>query len=85
MPVIDDPDALGPVEMIRYAERLIRALHYVLDDDWLFWGQLADHLNYIAHVPEKTGQRRSDWRDFNRAQAMATGYVGMLRAHGVLP
>jgi hypothetical protein len=72
-----DPEMLGPVEKIRHAEGLIRAEHRVLGDDWLFWGKVADHLNDIAHVPEKAGQRESDWRAFNRAQDMATGYIRM--------
>jgi len=77
-----DPEMLGPAEKIRYAEQLIRAEHRVLDDDWLFWGKLADHLNFISHVPEKTGQRASDWREFNRAQDMATGYIRMSARNG---
>jgi hypothetical protein len=75
-----DPEMLDPVEKIRYAEQLIRAEHRILDDEWLFWGNLADHLNYIAHVPEKTVQRPSDRREFNRAQDMATGYIRMSAA-----
>jgi hypothetical protein len=72
-----DPEMLGPVEKIRYAEELIRREHRVLDDDYLFWGHLGDHLNFIAHVPEKADQRPSDRRSFNRAQDMATGYIRM--------
>jgi hypothetical protein len=72
-----DPQDLPAQEMIRYAERLIRAHHHVLDDDWLFWGSLADHLNFIAHVPDKIRQRDSDWREFNRAQVLALGYIQM--------
>lgn len=75
----DDPEDLEPVAKIRYAEALIRAEHRVLDDDWLFWGNLADHLNDIANLPEKTGLRASDWREFNRAQDMATGLIRMAR------
>jgi hypothetical protein len=75
-----DPEELDPVAKIRYAETLIRAEHWVTEDDWLFWGNLAGYLNDIAHVPEKTGHRPSDWRAFNRAQDMATGYIRMSAA-----
>lgn len=72
-----DPEMLGPVEKIRYAEELIRREHRVLDDDWLFWGNLADHLNAAACIPEKTVHRPAEWREFNRAQDIATGYIRM--------
>lgn len=75
-----DPELLGPVEKIRHAEQLIRREHRIVDDDWLFWGRVADHLNDIAHVPELTSQRQRDWREFNHAQDMATGYIRMSRA-----
>jgi|ERR1700722_5849643 len=75
-----DPEMLDPVAKISHAEGLIRAEHRVLDDSWLFWGKLADHLNDIAHVPEKTANRPSDWRQFNRAQDMAAGYIRMSAA-----
>ena len=74
-----DPEMLPAQELIRYAEQLIRTEHRVLGDDWKFWGQLADHLNEVAHVPDKSPDftRPADWREFGRAQAMATGYVRM--------
>lgn len=72
-----DPELLEPVEKIRYAEQLIRRGHRVVDDDFLFWGNLADHLNFTACLPGRTGLRASDWRAFNRAQDMATGYIRM--------
>lgn len=72
-----DPEMLEPVEKIRYAEQLMRSEHRVLGDDYLFWGNLADYLNMVAHTPEKTGNTQHDWREFNRAQDMATGYIRM--------
>jgi hypothetical protein len=75
-----DPEELNPVAKIRYAEGLIRREHWVTEEDWLFWGNLADHLNGIAQVPEKTAHRPSDWRAFNRAQDMATGLIRMSAA-----
>lgn len=72
-----DPEMLDPVEKIRYAEQLMRREHRVLGDDYLFWGNLADYLNMVAHTPEKTGNTQHDWREFNRAQDMATGYIRM--------
>lgn len=76
---IDDPEMLGPVEKIRYAEQIIRHAHRVTDPDYLFWGKLADHLNETAHIPDKRPgfNRQSDWRQFNRAQDIATGYIRM--------
>ena len=70
----EDPEMLPPVEKIRYAERLIRREHRVVDDDYLFWGHVADHLNMAALIPEKI---KPDWREFNDAQDMATGYIRM--------
>lgn len=75
-----DPEELPAVEKIRYAERLIRREHHVLDDDYLFWGNLAAYLNVIAHTPELLNRRDSDWREFHRAQVMATGYIRMSAA-----
>jgi hypothetical protein len=77
-----DPRDLPAQDMIRYAERLIRAHHRFLDNGWLFWGNLADHLNFIAHVPDKTAQRDSDWREFNRAQELALGYIEITLREG---
>jgi hypothetical protein len=77
-----DAEARGPVDTIRHAERLIRAEHHILADDWRFWGQLADHLNDIAHIPELIpgAVHDRDWRAFNRAVAMASGYIRMSAA-----
>lgn len=72
-----DPEMLGPVEMIRYAEPLVRAQHRVLDEDYMFWGNLADYLNHAANIPLKTGLRPAGWREFNRAREIALGYVRM--------
>jgi hypothetical protein len=72
-----DPQMLPAVEKIRFAEQRIRQQHRVLDDDWLFWGQVADHLNETAHIPGLTDRRPRDVRAFNRAQTMATGYIRM--------
>lgn len=81
----NDPEMLPPQERIRYAEQLIRAEHKMLDDDWMFWREVADHLNYTAHVPDQNSQRASDWRAFNRAKDMATGYIRMSAAGFVPP
>lgn len=72
-----DPELLDPVSKIRYAEALIRAQHRVTDEDQLFWGNLADYLNYAATIPFRYWNRSSDWREFNRAQDIATGYIRM--------
>jgi hypothetical protein len=73
---------LEPIERIRYAEQLMRREHRVLDEDYLFWGNLADYLNTAANIPEKTTHKPSDWREFNRAQDMATGYIRMSARRG---
>lgn len=81
MPAESDPELLNPVEKIRYAERLIRRDHHILDDDWLFWGKVADHLNEMATIPERNAMDwPGKWRGFNRAQDIATGYIRMSRA-----
>lgn len=72
-----DPEDLPPVELIRHAEQLIRREHRVLADDYLFWGKVADHLNAASGIPERSNNRNSDWREFNRAQEMALGYTRM--------
>ncbi len=73
-----DPEMLPPQEKIRFAEQLIRREHQVLGEDYLFWGNLADYLNDIAHTPDRTGDKRpAKWRDFNHAQDMATGIIRM--------
>jgi hypothetical protein len=73
----NDPEMLPPVEKIRYAEQLMRREHRVLGPDYLFWGNLADYLNVAANIPERTNNKERDWREFNRAQDMATGYIRM--------
>ena len=77
-PGLFDPEMLEPAEKIRYAEQLIRRQHPVMGDDYLFWGNVADYLNEAANLPERTGDKRpGKWREFNRAQDMATGYIRM--------
>lgn len=71
-----DPEMLDPVEKIRYAEQLIRREHRIAGDDYLFWGNVADHLNMAALIPTYAAGRQ-DWCEFNRAQDMATGYIRM--------
>ena len=73
----DGPEWLPPSEKIRHAEQLIRHEHPVLGDDYLFWGKVADYLNTAANIPERTNNAGRDWREFNRAQDMATGYIRM--------
>lgn len=75
-----DPEMLPAPEKIRYAEQLIRRDHLVLDNDWMFWGNLADALNLAALIPQKTVVTTSDWREFNRFQDMAIGYIRMAAA-----
>lgn len=75
-----DPEMPDPVAKIRYAEALIRAEHWCTEDDWLFWGNLADFLNDVARTPDLTGQTPKDWRRFNGAQDMAAGYIRMSAA-----
>jgi hypothetical protein len=73
----NDPEMLPPVEKIRHAEQLIRHEHRVLGDDYLFWGKVADYLNVAANIPGRTNNADRDWREFSRAQDMATGYIRM--------
>ncbi len=78
----NDPEMLQPTEKIRYAEQLIRRERRVLDEDYLFWGNLADYFNDVANLPGRLhrmvgGGGPGEWRRFNRAQDMATGYIRM--------
>lgn len=75
-----DPEMLPAQEKIRWAEQLIRRDHRVIDDDWMFWGNLADQYNLVALIPDKISQTGADWRRFNRFQDMATGYIRMVAA-----
>jgi hypothetical protein len=72
-----DPLMLTGPDMIHYAELLIRFHdHQVLSPGHQFWDNLADYLNRIMHLPERTGrQNDSSWSEFNSAVAMAVGYV----------
>lgn len=76
-----DPEMLPPQEKIRYAEQLIRRQHRVVDDDWMFWGNLAGYLNHAANIPSKI---KPNWREFNRAEDVATGYIRMSLARGTI-
>jgi hypothetical protein len=81
MPDLEDPEMLPSVEKIRYAEQLIRSEHRVLGPDYEFWGKVADHLNEAATIPERTAACwPGKWREFNRAQDMAVGYIRMSAA-----
>jgi hypothetical protein len=73
----NDPLMLIGPDIIHYAELLIRFHdHPVLSPGYQFWGNLADYLNRIMHLPEKPGrQNDSSWSEFNGAVAMAAGYV----------
>jgi hypothetical protein len=70
----DDPENLTSVDRLYYASWLLRQNHRVMDDDWMVWGNLADHLEWAAHMPEKTGGHQ-DWRAFNRAADLASGVI----------
>lgn len=70
----NDPEMLAPVDRLYYASWLIRQNHRVVDDDWMIWGNLADHLEWAAGIPRRTGARQ-DWRAFNRAADLASGVI----------
>ena len=77
-----DPTLLIGPDVIHYAELLIRFRdHPVLSEHYQFWGNLADYLNRVMHLPERIGRgdRRgsSGWAEFNSAIAMAIGYIEM--------
>jgi hypothetical protein len=74
-----DPLMLTGPDIIHYAELLIRFRdHPVLSPHYQFWGNLADYLNRIMHLPERPGkQNDSSWSEFNSALAMAAGYITM--------
>jgi hypothetical protein len=74
-----DPELLGPQDLIRYAEQLIRREHHLADAGWDFWRHLADQLNWMAGIPDRTGTR-INWTEFNRAHSIAVGYLRMSRA-----
>jgi hypothetical protein len=71
-----DPELLGPQDLIRYAEQLIRREHGLADAGWDFWRYLANELNWLAGIPDRTAARQ-DWSEFNRAHAIAVGYLRM--------
>jgi hypothetical protein len=77
-----DPLLLTGPDIIHYAELLIRFRdHPVLSPHYQFWGHLADYLNQVMHLPERQGpQHASAWTEFNRAAAMAAGYIRMSEA-----
>jgi hypothetical protein len=76
----NDPEMLSPVDRLYYASWLIRDGHRVIDDDWLLWGNLADHLEWAAGIPRRTGATQ-DWRAFNRAADLATGIIRLQDHH----
>jgi hypothetical protein len=77
-----DPTLLIGPDVIHYAELLIRFRdHPVLSPHYKFWGNLADYLNRIMHLPDRPGrQNDSAWAEFNSAVAMATGYIELSAA-----
>ena len=77
-----DPLLLIGPDIIHYAELLMRFHdHRVLSPHYQFWGNLADYLNRIMHLPERPGrQNDSSWSEFNSAVAMAVGYIKMSEA-----
>ena len=74
-----DPELLGAVDRIRFAEDLIREDHPVLGADALFWGKLADILNRAAGIPGRTANTGGTWAEFTTAGDLATGYIRMAR------
>lgn len=77
-----DPELLGSQDLIRYGEQLIRREHRVTDDDALFWLEVADELNHLAGIPDRTG--RQDWAEFSRARDIALGYMRRSQASAEL-
>jgi hypothetical protein len=75
-----DPEMLAPVDRLYYASWLIRDGHRVIDDDWMIWGNLADHLEWAAGIPRRT-EARQDWRAFNRATDLASGIIRFQDKH----
>jgi hypothetical protein len=77
-----DPTLLIGPDIIHYAELLIRFHdHPVLSPGYQFWGNLADYLNRIMHLPERPArQTPGSWAEFNSAVAMAAGYINMSEA-----
>ena len=83
-PEWEDPRLLLPApELIRAAEQAIRRAHSVMDPDAGFWLEVAGHLNDASHIPALTNNRSRDWRQFNRAQTMASGVIEMLNRRRV--
>lgn len=76
----NDPEMLSPVDRLCYASWLLRENHRVVDDDWLMWGSLADHLEWAAGIPRRTGATQ-DWRAFNRAADLASGIIRIQDTH----
>jgi hypothetical protein len=75
----------GP-ELIRAAEQAIRHAYTIgvrADPAQEFWQAIADHLNDVAHVPELTGTRPRDRREFRRAERMAYSVFAVLNARRV--
>lgn len=77
-----DPLLLIGPDIIHYAELLIRFRdHPVLSPHYQFWGNLADYLNRIMHLPDQPRrQTPGSWIEFNSAVAMAAGYIQMSAA-----
>jgi hypothetical protein len=83
-PEWEDPRLLLPApELIRAAEQAIRHAYSVTDDDAKFWLEVAGYLNDASHLPELTGNRPRDNRQFNRALTMANGVIEMLNRRRV--
>ena len=71
-----DPLLLIGPDMLHYAELLIREDHGVLAPGFQFWGNLADYLNRIMHLPERPARQYPGcWPEFNAAVTMAAGYI----------
>jgi hypothetical protein len=75
----------GP-ELIRAAEQAIRRAYTIgipASPDQEFWQAIAGYLNDTSHVPELTGTRPRDNREFNRACRMAYSVLAILNARRV--
>lgn len=76
----NDPELLGTVDRIRFAEQLMREDHHrVVGPDALFWGKLADWLNRAAGIPDAESDTGGSWSGFSLAGDLATGYIRMAK------
>jgi hypothetical protein len=62
------------------AERHMRALHKPVDEDYAFWGRIADGFNSEASaIGRATSPSMREVSQFNRAVKAAYGYLDMVK------